>query len=109
MISTVVLMWASIGAAAVVVIFLLNLFRGRKQLIEDRGLEDYRDNSTSARAYDENGNIDENKSPDVGSKDEGESVPETNTPFCTECGKPATWIEQYKRWYCYDCGEYLPE
>jgi PKD repeat protein len=109
MISTVVLMWASIGAAAVVVIFLLNLFRGRKQLIEDRRLEDYRDNSTSARAYDENGNIDENKSPDVGSKDEGESVPEINTPFCTECGKPATWIEQYKRWYCYDCGEYLPE
>ena len=109
MISMEALMWASIGAAVVALIFLLNLFRGRKQLIEDRRLEDYRDNSTSARAYDENGNIDENKSPDVGSKDEGESVPETNTPFCTECGKPATWIEQYKRWYCYDCGEYLPE
>ncbi len=47
MISTDVLMWASIGAAAVTLIFLLNLFRGRKQLIEDRRLEDYRGNSMS--------------------------------------------------------------
>ena len=45
MISTDVLMWASIGAAAVVLIFLLNLFRRRKQLIEDRRFEDYRGNS----------------------------------------------------------------
>jgi len=47
MISTDVLMWASIGAAAVALIFLLNLFRRRKQLIEDRRLDDYRGNSMS--------------------------------------------------------------
>ena len=29
------------------------------------------------------------------------------TPMCPKCGKPATWIEQYKRWYCYSCQEYL--
>lgn len=28
-------------------------------------------------------------------------------PVCPKCGKPATWIEEYKRWYCYDCKEYL--
>jgi ribosomal protein S27AE len=28
---------------------------------------------------------------------------------CPKCGKPATWIEAYKRWYCYSCQEYLPE
>lgn len=27
--------------------------------------------------------------------------------FCDNCGKPATWIEQYNRWYCYDCEKYL--
>ena len=29
------------------------------------------------------------------------------TPMCPKCGKPATWIEAYKRWYCYSCQEYL--
>ena len=29
------------------------------------------------------------------------------TPLCPKCGKPATWIEAYKRWYCYSCQEYL--
>jgi len=33
--------------------------------------------------------------------------PSSGTPTCPRCGKPATWIEQYKRWYCYDCKEYL--
>ena len=28
-------------------------------------------------------------------------------PKCPRCGNPATWIEQYKRWYCYTCKEYL--
>lgn len=27
--------------------------------------------------------------------------------FCDNCGKPATWIEEYQRWYCYDCEKYL--
>ncbi|MDG7012930.1 MAG: PRC-barrel domain-containing protein [Nitrososphaerota archaeon] len=21
--------------------------------------------------------------------------------FCTSCGKPLTWVPEYKRWYCY--------
>jgi hypothetical protein len=28
--------------------------------------------------------------------------------YCPDCGQPATWIEQYKRWYCYKCKKYLP-
>jgi len=31
----------------------------------------------------------------------------SEAPSCPKCGKPATWIEQYQRWYCYDCKEYL--
>lgn len=31
----------------------------------------------------------------------------SDTPICPKCGKPATWVEQYKRWYCYSCQEYL--
>ena len=27
--------------------------------------------------------------------------------FCTSCGKKATWIEKYSRWYCYSCKKYL--
>ena len=30
-------------------------------------------------------------------------------PMCPKCGKPATWVEAYKRWYCYTCQEYLPQ
>jgi hypothetical protein len=30
-----------------------------------------------------------------------------DTPMCPKCGKPATWVEAYKRWYCYTCQEYL--
>jgi len=29
------------------------------------------------------------------------------TKFCPTCGKEATWIEQYQRWYCYSCQKYL--
>ncbi len=29
------------------------------------------------------------------------------TPLCPKCGKPGTWVEEYKRWYCYSCQEYL--
>ncbi|MEM2237418.1 MAG: PRC-barrel domain-containing protein [Candidatus Caldarchaeum sp.] len=25
---------------------------------------------------------------------------------CPTCGKELTWIEQYQRWYCYNCGKY---
>jgi len=27
--------------------------------------------------------------------------------YCPSCGQPATWIEQYQRWYCYGCQKYL--
>ncbi|MEM2193157.1 MAG: PRC-barrel domain-containing protein [Candidatus Methanomethylicia archaeon] len=27
--------------------------------------------------------------------------------ICPSCGKKATWIQQYKRWYCYNCKKYL--
>lgn len=27
--------------------------------------------------------------------------------ICPTCGKPATWIPQYQRWYCYNCARYL--
>ena len=26
---------------------------------------------------------------------------------CPYCGKPATWIPQYQRWYCYNCQRYI--
>lgn len=38
------------------------------------------------------------------------TVPEgaqSGTPMCPTCGKPATWVEAYERWYCYTCQEYL--
>jgi hypothetical protein len=28
-------------------------------------------------------------------------------PTCTTCGQPGTWIEDYKRFYCYTCSQYL--
>lgn len=28
-------------------------------------------------------------------------------PTCPTCGKPLTYIEQYKRWYCYNCSKYI--
>lgn len=28
-------------------------------------------------------------------------------PTCPRCGKPATWIAQYNRWYCYTDAQYL--
>ncbi len=29
------------------------------------------------------------------------------TPNCPKCNGELTWIEQYKRWYCYECKEYV--
>jgi sporulation protein YlmC with PRC-barrel domain/ribosomal protein S27AE len=26
---------------------------------------------------------------------------------CPNCGKPATWIPKYQRWYCYNCRMYI--
>lgn len=30
-----------------------------------------------------------------------------NPPLCPTCGKPLTWIPQYKRWYCYKDKKYV--
>ena len=37
----------------------------------------------------------------------GAETAQGDTPMCPKCGKPATWVEAYKRWYCYTCQEYL--
>lgn len=28
-------------------------------------------------------------------------------PLCPTCGKTLTFIDQYQRWYCYNCGRYV--
>jgi len=35
------------------------------------------------------------------------AAPAPKVRYCPDCGKPATWIEQYQRWYCYGCQKYL--
>ena len=35
------------------------------------------------------------------------SVEKQATPMCPTCGKPLTWIPQYKRWYCYNEKKYV--
>jgi len=35
------------------------------------------------------------------------TTPTAEAKICPTCGQPATWIEQYKRWYCYNCKKYL--
>jgi hypothetical protein len=27
--------------------------------------------------------------------------------MCPRCNKPATWVAQYNRWYCYSCAQYV--
>jgi hypothetical protein len=34
-------------------------------------------------------------------------VPQEPQQQCPNCGGPLTWIEQYKRWYCYKCSNYV--
>ncbi|MEM3530504.1 MAG: PRC-barrel domain-containing protein [Nitrososphaerales archaeon] len=36
-------------------------------------------------------------------------TPSTQTaqPICPTCGKPLTYIQQYKRWYCYNEQKYV--
>jgi len=31
----------------------------------------------------------------------------TAQPLCSTCGKPLTYVEQYKRWYCYNEQKYV--
>lgn len=33
--------------------------------------------------------------------------PSPAAQICPTCGRPATYIQQYNRWYCYNCGKYL--
>jgi sporulation protein YlmC with PRC-barrel domain len=34
-------------------------------------------------------------------------VQQSSQPMCPTCGKPLTWIAQYKRWYCYNDKKYV--
>jgi sporulation protein YlmC with PRC-barrel domain len=34
-------------------------------------------------------------------------VQQPSQPMCPTCGKPLTWIVQYKRWYCYTDKKYV--
>jgi sporulation protein YlmC with PRC-barrel domain len=34
-------------------------------------------------------------------------VAQTVQPLCPTCGKPLTYIQQYKRWYCYNEQKYV--
>lgn len=36
-----------------------------------------------------------------------ETQTEKREDICPSCGKKATWIQQYKRWYCYNCKKYI--
>ena len=38
-----------------------------------------------------------------------ELPPPPSAPICPTCGSPATWIEQYQRYYCYKCRKYLEQ
>jgi hypothetical protein len=31
-----------------------------------------------------------------------------STYYCTNCGKPMSWVSQYQRWYCENCKTYAP-
>jgi hypothetical protein len=33
--------------------------------------------------------------------------PQPAAGTCMRCGKPATWVAQYNRWYCYSCQQYV--
>jgi hypothetical protein len=41
--------------------------------------------------------------------DEGAAGGEGGSPACPGCGGKASFIEQYDRWYCYSCEQYLPK
>jgi hypothetical protein len=36
-----------------------------------------------------------------------QAPPSPAATICPTCGRPATYIQQYNRWYCYNCGKYL--
>ncbi|MGB9895957.1 MAG: PRC-barrel domain-containing protein [Thermoproteota archaeon] len=34
-------------------------------------------------------------------------IPKQEKKICPTCGKPATYIKEYDRWYCYNCQKYI--
>jgi len=38
---------------------------------------------------------------------QAQPVQHPSQPMCPTCGKPLTWIAQYKRWYCYNDKKYV--
>jgi hypothetical protein len=47
------------------------------------------------------------KKPETPTQLETPQTQQQTQPHCPDCDKPATWIPQYQRWYCYDCKKYL--
>jgi endogenous inhibitor of DNA gyrase (YacG/DUF329 family) len=37
----------------------------------------------------------------------GGKKPSEMSRFCPTCGKKATWVDEYQRWYCYNDKKYL--
>lgn len=35
------------------------------------------------------------------------ATPVSAGSVCQKCGTPATFVEEYQLWYCYECKEYL--
>ena len=64
-------------------------------------LRDIREHGHETPTYDDKGRLTKIRFTTVS------AGPPQGTLTCPRCGNPATWIEQYKRWYCYTCKEYL--
>lgn len=46
--------------------------------------------------------------PQVQQQPQPQAAPQQpSQPMCPTCGKPLTWIPQYKRWYCYNEKKYV--
>jgi len=51
--------------------------------------------------------ISEGQKTDVSLPVQAEALKTSTQPLCPTCGKPLTWIPQYKRWYCYNDKKYV--
>lgn len=64
-------------------------------------LRDIKDHGHETPTYDNKGRLTKIRFTTVN------TAPPQGPTLCPRCGKPATWIKQYERWYCYTCKEYL--
>jgi hypothetical protein len=49
----------------------------------------------------------QNKKTKAGSEMYLPAPPPRYSPECSQCGQPLEFIQQYSRWYCYNCQRYL--